>query len=799
MRHFRWISIIALVTLFGCGDCDDNDNSGPETDPETSGPWTPEVCDSTQDDDGDGFADCLDSDCFTHELCVFEPAVVAPDLPLNGVVTLWDRSRWFFEDGKVQRGLTPNKITPLTIGTVRGRVVDTIGVPLAAAAISIANDAEFGRTYTRADGLFDFAYATTDRLVLRVTAKGHVTSDRVLRNSNQGATSLEDIVLVPLEGQATQVDFSKTQLVSGAQTEDADGARRTAAIFPKGVSASLVFPNGDRRDLKSLHVRLTEVTVGDDGRRAMMAELPPTSLYTYAAEFTVDEAVAEFAERVEFSEPVFVYVDNFLDFDAGTLVPSGFYDRRQTVWEPMPNGLVLDVLEISSGRAVLSAGDGPLGAEEKSKLGITDDELQELATLVKAGDSVWRVPTTHFSPFDFNWGGFYPPGTAPSPAPSDTFPDSCTSGQEAGSIIGCSNQTLGERIPLNGTPFELTYQSSRVAGRKPVIKVPVRPSGASLPIAAKVSVTAAGQRLDEREFLDIGAVPNIEEFIWDGLDGFGRPIQGAAEVEIEVALVYPAPYVGRSAPNVLVILPTGVTEFPPEFGSYPAEDGVQVGLDRALVVIKRKYTQTIKVGTYDVAREGLGGWTIGPQHRYDPVGRVMYYGNGQDLVAGPNDRVFEVISDGEFSFERPADGSIAKTSGTFGGGLTQAIGPDGTIYVHDTFSVRAIDPTTNEIHTIAGKFPADFVPDWTEESGDGEKALDARFNYVERIRVGKDGRLYIQSESAIWRVDADKTIHKMIGGGDALEIPDGMFATDVNGSWAAMDITADGTVYFANG
>ena len=46
-------------------------------------------------------------------------------------------------------------------------------------------------------------------------------------------------------------------------------------------------------------------------------------------------------------------------------------------------------------------------------LGITDAEREKLATLYTPGQSLWRVPITHFSPFDCNWP-FGPPEDAES-------------------------------------------------------------------------------------------------------------------------------------------------------------------------------------------------------------------------------------------------------------------------------------------------------------------------------------------------------------------------------------------------
>ena len=45
----------------------------------------------------------------------------------------------------------------------------------------------------------------------------------------------------------------------------------------------------------------------------MPASLPESSAYTFAAEFSVDEARALGATGVRFSQPVATWVDNFLD------------------------------------------------------------------------------------------------------------------------------------------------------------------------------------------------------------------------------------------------------------------------------------------------------------------------------------------------------------------------------------------------------------------------------------------------------------------------------------------------------
>jgi hypothetical protein len=86
-------------------------------------------------------------------------------------------------------------------------------------------------------------------------------------------------------------------------------------------------PDGGRQPLTRLSVRATHYTVGENGPEAMPAALPPQSGYTFAVELSVDEALAAGATGVRFSRPVPFYVENFLNFPAGGVVPPGYYDR----------------------------------------------------------------------------------------------------------------------------------------------------------------------------------------------------------------------------------------------------------------------------------------------------------------------------------------------------------------------------------------------------------------------------------------------------------------------------------------
>ena len=98
----------------------------------------------------------------------------------------------------------------------------------------------------------------------------------------------------------------------------------------------MVLPNGTAKPLEDLDVRATEFTAGASGAGRDARLAPADSGYTYAAELRVDEAVAAGATEVRFDKPVVNYVDNFLGFPVGSIVPTGYYDREARRVEGRP-------------------------------------------------------------------------------------------------------------------------------------------------------------------------------------------------------------------------------------------------------------------------------------------------------------------------------------------------------------------------------------------------------------------------------------------------------------------------------
>ncbi len=357
----------------------------------------------------------------TFSIEVLDPATLPPDPTLIAPPhdptenTLLPRSVSFLYTASppVQAGMSPETIVAERVTILRGTVRNQAGDPLPGASVTILNRPEYGSTVTRLDGQYDLVAKGGGLLTVCFRMIGHVEVQRRVRTQWLQYRPLEEVVLVPHDVASTTITTDGTSAAmaaaQGSPSVDTDGTRVGTLLLPIGVVAGLRLPGGDLVPQASLDVRITELTVGENGEAAMPADLPATSAYTYCVELSADQATG--GARVEFDQPVPYYVENFLGFEAGTAVPHGYYDRDEGRWIPAVSGIVLDVVSTAGGSATLDiSGDGlPDDLAELEALGITTAERDLLATLYTDGDSLWRVPLNHFSPHDFNYGPSLPP------------------------------------------------------------------------------------------------------------------------------------------------------------------------------------------------------------------------------------------------------------------------------------------------------------------------------------------------------------------------------------------------------
>ena len=366
-------------------------------------------------------------------------------------------------------------------------------------------------------------------------------------------------------------------------------------------------PDGSTEAIDRLTVRATEFTVGENGPASMPAELPTGTQYTYAIEFTADEAEAAGALTVEFDTPALLYVENFLEIPVGTVVPVGSYSRTDARWGTEPNGRVVEILAISGGAVELDLeGEGVAATpSELAEADITRAERRTLADLYTVGQQLTRMPVRHFTrPMDANYGG-RPPDDATEP-PEDGPEENQEEDEHCereGSIIECENRILGQRIEIPGTPFSLNYRTSRVPGAPSRhLRIPIAGNSISASLLrARLDVTVA-----ERTFtstFDSVAPGQSQDFAWDGLDAYGRAVQGAQPTRVCVTYDYPATYAGT---------PRAINE--DIFGDW-LQDGVAVpGRNNSEVGLSRCYSR----GPY--ARRPQRGHD--QQGQYDPTRRV---------------------------------------------------------------------------------------------------------------------------------------------------------------------------------
>ena len=400
-------------------DCSDADCAGA---PSCSVPS--EICGNSLDDDADGLPDCADSDCRTNPACGDvppDPADVAPPITPSTPATFAGGIDFLYNSADpIQREVVPGSIRPQLVSLVRGSVRNRAGQPLAGVRVTVLGHPEFGFTSTTVDGEYVIAANGGSTLRLNFKLAGYLPAQRQTSVPWNDAARAAELVLVPADTAVTSVNFSATpvpQIARGSVSTDLNGSRQATVYVPPMTGAALEMPNGSMVSVPSLSVRLTETTVGEAGPSAMLADLPPTTAYTYAVELSSDESEEAGAKSIQFSQPVAFYVENLLDMPVGSLVPAGYFDRQRGIWIPMPNGRVVKVLSVADGVATIDvSGSGQSAtASELAALGITAAELAQLGQLYAANQTLWRVRMSHFTYVDLNW----PSASLKYPSPPD--------------------------------------------------------------------------------------------------------------------------------------------------------------------------------------------------------------------------------------------------------------------------------------------------------------------------------------------------------------------------------------------
>jgi RHS repeat-associated protein len=698
---------------------------------------------------------------------------------------------------------------------ITGLIQDETDVPIADVAVTVHGHPEYGTVSTDADGRFSMPVEGGETMTVTYQKAGLLILHRKVFVPWNDIATAEAVQMIAQDQISTTVTFdgNPETVVTHQSTEVTDvfGDRSCSMVFTGDNRAYLVDENGDDiHELTTITTRATEYTTPE----SMPAVLPPASAYTYCVEMSIDGA-----KRVRFEKPVITWIENFLGFDVGEIVPVGYYDRDRGVWVPSGNGVVAKLLDTNSDGIVdaLDA-DGDDLPDDLDTDGLLGDEVEGLgdAGRYPPGSTFWRVTVTHFTPWDCNWP-YGPPADAAPPNP-EGVPDSDQQMEEEKDCKGYNNSFVEERsrifhedLPVLGTGITLHYASNRVEGYKSVITVPA--SGDTVPASLKsiiVRVEVAGRVFEQ--ILD--PLPNQKEYVvWDGLDPLGRKVSGSTTAHIGVGFVYDGVYYGAG-----------------NFTRAFAQAGGDVTAIRARqeMISWKRYETVIHAGMAKGQGSIAEGWTISTHHSLSPMDPSTLHKGDGDIVKNNSIIIATVAGNGIYGYS--GDGGPA-TEAQLNDPSAVAVDSLGNLYITDegNWRVRKVD-TTGTITTLATiRWAHDvavdasgnlYIAEWGNNrirkvdtsgiitlvvgngsqgySGDGGPAIEAQLYKPTGVAVDAAGILYIADarNHRIRKVDTSGIITTVAGTGVEGSSGDGGPATEAMLSYPyRVAVDAQGNIY----
>jgi sugar lactone lactonase YvrE len=637
---------------------------------------------------------------------------------------------------------TVGSYDPKRFSLITGLVQDVTKAPIADVSVSILEYPKYGTALTDSNGRFSIPMDGGATYIVVYKKAGLISSQRKVYVPWNDTAVAPTIQMIAEDLASTTVTFNgdPATIVSHQSTPFTDefGTRSCTMVFQGDNRAYEVDAQGNvLRELTAITTRATEFTTPE----SMPAILPPNSAYTYCAELSVDGV-----QRVRFEKPVITWVNNFLGFPVGAIVPVGYYDRDRGVWVPSDNGVVVQLLD-TNGDGIVDALDAT-GSGQPTDLngnGSFSDEVAGLGDPTKypPGSTFWRFAVSHFSSWDCNWP-FGPPGDAifPNPeAPADVDAQECQDcDRGTGSFVEERSRILHEDIPIPGTDMTLHYASNRVGAYHYGITVPA--SGATVPASLEqiiVRVNIAGRTLEQ--VLDPG--PNrTAEFLWDGLDQLGRRVVGSILAHIRVGFVYKAVYYGarndlarafaQAGSNI-----TGIRGRQEAF-SWKESD----------IVVSNP---TVK-GKGDIAES----WTLSAHHFLSPADPSTLY-KGDGTIDRNSISIITTVA-GTETYGYNGDGGPAVDARLYAPD-DMALDAAGNLYIADMYHhrIRKVD-TSGIITTVTGNGVGSY-------SGDGGPAVNARLSMPLGVAVDAAGNLYIADSSnhRVPKVDTSGIITTVAG------------------------------------
>ncbi|PWQ94300.1 DUF1566 domain-containing protein [Leucothrix arctica] len=536
---------------------------------------------------------------------------------------------------------------PKAFSLLTGFVKDRNGLPLSDVNMSVLNAPEYGSIKTDDDGKFVLTVEAGSRQLV-YQKSGYLTVHRKQNAASNNWAVLDDVILLEVDSKQTQIDLSENTPQTHVSTlvTDEFGSRATTLVFNGISSATVKSTDGTNRVLTDFFVRATEYELP----QSMPADLPAESAFTYCSELQIPGVRDD--EVVTFDQPVVMYVDNFLNFNVGEIVPIGYYDRNDGEWKASDNGVVVKLLDTSGNGLVdgLDLNDDGI-ADDLNGNGETADEVVGIDNY-QVGKTYWRGSFDHFTPWDFNWP-YLPPTDAV--APSEVKAESSKEDKEDMECVATNSyvkpypQAFHEDIPVTGTGLTLHYSSQRTAGYEH--KINFQMSGDSIPssMTQMIARLEIGGNVYEETFAP--EANKKVEFIWDGKDPSGQRVEGAVRGTLNIGYKYQAEYSSAGAITTSAELSSFETAWA-QLGSNTT------GITGRDDFISWKSSFIDVQNTYD--NQLAEGWSLSNHHTSSTIGSI-YKGDGE-IIDG--DKASLVLKTGITESQHTGDDGFYQKGGS---------------------------------------------------------------------------------------------------------------------------------------
>jgi RHS repeat-associated protein len=649
---------------------------------------------------------------------------------------------------QIPANATKEKYDENLFSMLTGKILSEDGTPIQGVIVSILNHDEYGSVLTDENGSYILPTEGGKYITIRYQKNEFITSDRKVYVSAGDWAIAPDVTMLKLDNKVTTINLKDTNppIHKSTVITDDRGSRSTTLVFNNVTKATVTSKDGSTRELETIDVRATEFKTP----ASMPATLPTETAYTYCSDLTVDGVNDD--ETVEFNFPVIMYVDNFLGFNVGEIVPIGYYDRNKGEWVGSKNGAVVQLLDTDGDGKVDSLdatgdgepddidGDGSITSEVN---GIKDNSDYQI------GMTYWRAEITHFTPWDHNWP-YGPPDDAVDADGDITNDDNIPKSEPSciDSYIEPKKRIVHEDIKIAGTNLTLHYTSKRVSGYKYIIDVSniVSPPASAKFIIIKLEIAG---KVYEKKFTPL-EFKNNASFEWDGYDKLGRHLNGNVIGKISFSFEYDAIYYKAN------------TDFEK---SWAKISSVPTAIKARDSILLSKYKKiSINVEDINTTNNAIAnGWDISNNMR--AYKDLIQKGNGENIkINNVSGIIQSFLGNG---IESPSSEGIITENTTIYRPTFITFDNEGNMYFIEGSSINKIT-INNELIKIIGD------PIVNRAYPDNVPAIESNLGYVTSIAFDSKGNMYIAENTAhkIRKIDTNGIITTIAGTGrSSLTLP----------------------------